>query len=102
MIMEKIFFGIIMNTFADLRYKHEQNEDDKKLRCYICQLSRDECMNKKIDFEGHCRDDHCVWNYVYFLTFLHITNPNDFNALQNSVWDKLCKKDISWIPIKSD
>jgi inositol 1,4,5-triphosphate receptor type 3 len=100
LVLGNIFLGIIVDTFADLRDKNQSKEDDKKLLCYICQISRDESLNKKIDFDAHCREDHFVWNYVYFLTYLHITNPNDFNALQNSVWDCLSQKDISWIPLE--
>jgi inositol 1,4,5-triphosphate receptor type 3 len=99
LVLGNVFLGIIVDTFADLRDKNQSKEDDKRFKCYICQISRDESLNKKIDFDRHCKVDHNVWNYVYFLTFLHITNPNDFNALQNEVWDCLSQKDISWIPL---
>lgn len=99
LVLGNIFLGIIVDTFADLRDKNQLREEDKLLKCYVCQISRDQSLNKKIDYESHIREDHLTWNYVYFLTYLHITNPNDFNALQNYVWDMLAQKDISWIPI---
>ena len=43
-----------------------------------------------------------MWNYVYFLTYLHINNSNNFKMLETSVWDKLEESDTSWIPIKEE
>jgi hypothetical protein len=99
LILGNIFLGIIVDTFADLRDKNQRKEDDTNLVCFICQINRDNCLNKKINFDKHVVQDHFTWNYAYFLTFLHITNPNDFNFLQKYVWDMLKKRDISWIPI---
>jgi inositol 1,4,5-triphosphate receptor type 3 len=101
LILNNIFLGIIVDAFVDLRDKNQMKEDDRNLKCYICQISRDESLNKKIDFDTHCIEDHYVWNYVYFLTYLHITNTNDFNGLQNQVWDCLSQNDISWVPLES-
>lgn len=99
LVLGNIFLGIIVDTFADLRDKNEAKEVDMKNKCFICQISRDDSLNKNIDYEEHIKEDHFIWNYIYFLTYLHISNPNDFNSLENYVWDKLSEKDISWIPI---
>ena len=45
------------------------------------------------------REEHNLWNYVYFLVHLHINNPNDFNSIENFVWEKLEEQDYGWIPI---
>ena len=100
MIMGNISFGIIINTFNDLREKKWYCENDKKNICFICQLSRDECLLNNINFDRHIKLDHNIWNYIYFLTYLHLNNANDFNVNQSSVWDKLFQNDNSWIPIK--
>ena len=97
--MFKIFI-VIIHTFADLRDKNQLKEEDITQRCYICQVTKDESLKKKIDIKAHCKEDHYVWNYVYFLTYLHISNQNEFNPLQSVVWAKLSKNDISWIPIE--
>ena len=78
------------------------NETDKNSICYICQLSRDDCLRKNIDFDIHVKQEHFVWNYLYFLTYLHINDPNNFNSIENDVWEKLEEQDITWIPIKKD
>jgi hypothetical protein len=99
MVLGNMFLGIVVDTFADLRDKENAIENDKKNVCFICQLTRDDSINKNIDFEKHTKTSHKVWNYVYFLTYLKLNNPNDFNALEFYVWKKVNEKDISWIPI---
>ena len=50
LILLNIFTGIIVGAFAELRDETNRNENDKKNVCYICQLTRDECLKKNIDF----------------------------------------------------
>ena len=99
LIMTNLIFGIIVDSFAAFRAATDESENDKKNICYICQMTRDDAINKNIDFNKHRGDVHDIWNYVYFLTYLHINNSNNFKMLETSVWDKLEESDTSWIPI---
>ena len=102
LILLNIFTGIIVGAFAELRDETNKNENDKRNYCYICQLSRDDCLKKNIDFENHVKKEHFIWNYLYFLTYLHINDPNNFNSIENYVWQKLGEQDITWIPYKGE
>ena len=99
-IMGNIFFGIIVDTFADLRDKNSIRENDIKNVCYICHVDRDTCITRNIDFNYHVAHDHYVWNYVYFITYLHLNDPSYFKRLESQVWLKLLDKDTSWFPRK--
>ncbi len=96
-----VFLGIIVDAVAELRNENWQREKDMKSICFICQLSSDDCLSKNIDFEEHVKNDHNLWNYVYFLTYLHLENVLDFNRVKKYVWDKLGEQDYSWIPLSS-
>ena len=98
-ILGNVFVGIIVDTFGELRDINWSRENDLKNICFICQISRDECLKKNIDFDEHVKKEHNVWNYVYFLTYLHLSNANDFNRVENTVWEKLIEQDFGWIPI---
>ena len=102
LIMTNLIFGIIVDSFAAFRGSTDDSEKDKKNVCFICQLTRDDAINLNIDFDKHVREVHDMWNYVYFLTYLHINNSNNFKMLETSVWDKLEESDTSWIPIKEE
>ena len=102
LILFNIFTGIIVGAFAKLRDETNRNEKDKNSVCYICQLTRDDCLKKNKDFNWHVKEEHFLWNYLYFLTYLHINDPNNFNSIENYVWEKLEEQDITWIPIKEN
>ena len=99
MIMGNVTFGLIVDTFGFLRDQTYEYENDRKNRCFICQLDRDGCLLKNINFEEHTKNDHNLWNYVNFLIYLHLYNANDFNRTEGIVWDKLLEKDYGWIPM---
>ena len=96
-----VFLGIIIDTFVELRNIQSENENDRNNICFICQLSSDDCLTRNINFEKHINEEHNIWNYVYFLSYLHLNNPNNFNRVENSVWEKLEFEDYSWFPINT-
>jgi inositol 1,4,5-triphosphate receptor type 3 len=98
----KMFLSFIIDTFGDLRNTNAENTHDKKNICFICQISRDECLMKNIDFDKHVDKVHNIWNYVYFLNYLYVNNPFNFNWIENSVWEKLQEQGINWIPLEKD
>ena len=102
LVLGNVFLGIIIDTFGELRDAQLENENDMKNICFICQLSSDACLTRNIDFDKHVNEVHNIWNYVYFLAYLHLNNPNNFNRVENSVWEKLEKQDYSWIPIDTN
>ena len=98
----KMFLSFIIDTFGDLRNTNAENTDDKENKCFICQISRDECLMKNIDFEKHIQNVHNIWNYVYYLNYLYVNNPFNFNWIENSVWEKLQEKGTNWLPLQED
>ena len=99
MIMGNITFGLIVDTFGELRDDTYSYENERNNICFICQLSRDKCVLKNIDFDKHIKKEHNLWNYINFLIYLHLYNPNDFSRIEGIVWNKLPEKDFWWIPI---
>ena len=59
-------------------------------------------MKQNKDFDSHVKEEHFIWNYLYFLAYLHINDPNNLNSIENYVWEKLEEQDNTWIPLKSD
>ena len=102
MIMGNVTFGLIVDSFGALRDETYRYENDRKNKCFICQLSRDGCLLRNIDYEKHIKKNHQLWSYVDFLCYLHLYNANDFTRIEGSVWDKLLEKDYDWIPINKE
>ena len=97
MIFANVFTGLITDAFGENREQVWQNEIDKKEKCFICQITKSECINSHIDFEDH-RDDHSVWKYIYFLCGIVLKGQTEFNFEENYVWKKLKETNIDWFP----
>ena len=102
MIMGNVTFGLIVDTFGALRDETDEYESDRNNICFICQISKDGCLLKNLDYESHIKNDHNLWSYVNFMTYLHLYNANDFNRVEGIVWDRLLEKDYGWLPIDMD
>jgi hypothetical protein len=102
MIMWDVIYALIVDSFGVLRDETYKYENDKENICFICQLTKDGCLLKNIDFDYHVKNDHNIWNYVDFLCYLHLYDPNNFSRVENYVWEKLIEKDFGWIPIDNN
>lgn len=69
-IWMNIVFGIIIDTFAELRDQKKYRDKDQKNNCFICNISRTEYENNNVNFDSHINVDHCIWNYIYFIQHL--------------------------------
>ena len=94
-----MFLSFIIDTFGELRDAQFENEYDRKNICFICQLSSDACLTRNIDFDKHVNEVHNIWNYVYYIAYLHINNEKNFKSLETQVLNKIEEGDTSWLPI---
>jgi hypothetical protein len=101
-ILGNMYLGIVLDAFAELREKTEQKDYDMNNVCFICQMNRDYFAKNGLDYESHINEEHSIWKYVYFITYLYLTDPNDLTATELNVWNCLRKNDISWFPIHSE
>ena len=62
-IVLNLIFGIIIDTFADLRSEKQQKEEILK---NTCGLDRSQFDNKAVSFEDHIHHEHNMWHYFYF------------------------------------
>ena len=99
-ILLNVIFGIIIDTFAELREKSSMQLDDMKNVCYICGLNR-QTLDRDTEegFEIHNSEDHEVWNYVYFLIHLQIKDKSDMNGVETYIKDKFENQETSWFPL---
>ena len=82
----KMFLSFIIDTFGELRSDNAENTNYKENICFICQINRDICLIKNIDFDYNIQNVHNMWNYVYYLNYLYVNNPFNFNWIGISVF----------------
>lgn len=96
--MLKIIFGIIVDTFRMLREKEFKKERDIINRCFICNIEKDVLEKNSINFEEHCKKDHFIWDYAYYIITLRLQDSQDLNANNSYVKEQIEIKSISWFP----
>ena len=99
-IMLNIVFGIIIDTFAELRDERRSIFEDQEDKCFICNMERYVFFEGDGEgFDAHVANDHNMWNYIYYLIHLETKDPTEFTGVESYVKDKTDKEDISWFPL---
>ncbi|KAL4441627.1 hypothetical protein ABPG74_021559 [Tetrahymena malaccensis] len=98
-IFINIIFGVIIDTFGQLRDKKREVIEDMKNVCFICGLER-YMFDKHADgFNNHIERDHQLWNYIFYMYYLSKKDSTDFNGVETEVIQKIKNEDISWFPM---
>ncbi|XP_030878246.1 inositol 1,4,5-trisphosphate receptor type 3 [Leptonychotes weddellii] len=84
-IVLNLIFGVIIDTFADLRSEKQKKEEILKTTCFICGLERDKFDNKTVSFEEHIKFEHNMWNYLYFIVLVRVKNKTDYTGPESYV-----------------
>ena len=85
-IVLNLIFGVIIDTFADLRSEKQQKEEILKNTCFICGLDRSQFDNKAVSFEDHIRHEHNMWHYLFFIVLIRVKDPTEFTGPESYVY----------------
>jgi hypothetical protein len=80
-----VIFGIIIDTFAELRAKQMQRDWDQNNKCFVCGLERRVFEKQTKSFVQHVHLEHNPWNYVDYLVYLSSIDPQDHTGFEHSV-----------------
>ncbi|KAK0153640.1 Inositol 1,4,5-trisphosphate receptor type 3 [Merluccius polli] len=97
-IVLNLIFGVIIDTFADLRSEKQKKEEILKTTCFICGLERDKFDNKTVSFEEHIKLEHNIWNYLYFIVLIREKNKTDYTGPESYVGQMIKNKNLDWFP----
>jgi len=98
-ILLNIIFGIIIDTFGELRQDNKNILDDMENTCFICGINRYTFDRESKDgFETHARQDHNMWNYLYLIMHLRDKDSTEFTGPEQYVFDLLNQRNYSFIP----
>jgi hypothetical protein len=98
-ILLSIVFGIIIDTFAELREHSREIDDDIVNVCFICGARKDDLEKERVNFTKHVHTDHDLWNYSIYVIGLKFVDPQETNAINSYVINMLNEKSIAWFPV---
>ncbi|EKX53016.1 hypothetical protein GUITHDRAFT_101463 [Guillardia theta CCMP2712] len=96
----EVIFGIIIDSFKRLREEREEVQKDIERKCFICGLPRNFFDSEAAGgFAVHCKRDHNIWMYMYFLVHLKQKDVLDMDGIEFYVWKRWERRDFSFFPI---
>ena len=96
MLILQILAGIIIDNFISQKEDNENIEKDKKNRCFICGLTKDE-LNKyytQLGFNEHIKLDHNLWNYVFCIFNIIKKDHRTLIPLDLLIYESYKKKNL--------
>ncbi|XP_076449737.1 inositol 1,4,5-trisphosphate-gated calcium channel ITPR1-like isoform X2 [Babylonia areolata] len=94
-----IIFGIIVDTFSELRDLKWRAESDMKDTCFICSRNSYDFEHHGKGFDWHVRHEHNMWAYIYFIMHLDDIQTSDYTALELYVAKLMEKENYEFIPL---
>eukprot|EP00760_Papus_ankaliazontas_P034306 PhM_4_TR7112/c0_g1_i1/m.31399 len=95
-IFLNIIFGIILDTFADLRDKKQFCEKDMRTVCFVCGIEAFEFDKLPGGFKLHYHHDHNMWKYFAFYCHIQTKDPTEFTGQEQYVFGKIRTADLSF------
>jgi len=100
LIFSAVVSGIIIDAFAELRAKNNVIRDENANTCFICDIDREDFEQSNLNFKQHIKEEHNMWDYVFFRFYLEEKNPIDFTGLETYCHELIREQKINWLPIK--
>ncbi|PAA53236.1 hypothetical protein BOX15_Mlig001198g2 [Macrostomum lignano] len=94
-----IIFGIIVDTFSELRDSKWQIDQDMTSVCFICSRNAYDFEHHGEGFEKHVKEEHNQWAYLFFILHLDETRFNDYTAIELFVWRQFDKERFDYFPL---
>ena len=101
MIFSNVFLALITDAFGEMREKAWHNENDRNNVCFICDLTRSDCINQNIEFSKHIKE-HSKWKYINFMYNIITKKGVELDTEEYYVWNLMKNRSIDWIPIKKN
>jgi hypothetical protein len=98
-ILFSIVFGIIIDTFGELRDQNQAEQKDIQENCFICGNQRFLFEIRRINWGFHINMEHNPTAYLAFLIYIRHKNIEACTGTEIYVKDKLEKNDTGFFPL---
>jgi hypothetical protein len=100
LIFLNIIFGIIVDSFGQLREQREFVNQDQTSKCFMCGIEQNE-FDKAVPggFEHHVKNEHNMWRYLLFMHHVSKKNPTELNGQEAYVAECMLRKETSFFPL---
>ena len=97
-ILLNIVFGIIIDTFGDMRNARDEWLSYLKNTCLLCNLTKSDIDSYGEGYYKHINISHSLDDYVHFIIYIKNKNINNCDGIEQSVKEKYNEGDYSFMP----
>ena len=97
-VLLNIIFGIIIDTFAELRDQRNELMKDLHENCFICGNSRFQFELKRISWKLHIHLHHSLHSYLAFIVYIRQKDISKCNGVEIYTKEKIFNNDVSFFP----
>ncbi|XP_070537450.1 LOW QUALITY PROTEIN: inositol 1,4,5-trisphosphate-gated calcium channel ITPR3-like [Ptychodera flava] len=94
-----IIFGIIVDTFSELRDAKWRTDEDMRTLCFVCGRGANEFERYGKGFRHHVKFEHNMWAYLFFFIHLDDTRSNDYTAIELYVSEMMEDQTYDFFPM---
>lgn len=94
-----VVFGIIVDTFSELRDERYTIMAADESECFICSQKSAEFERHGQGFVHHRRHEHNMWHYLQFFMHLKDKDPSEYSSHEQYVADCLEAGNLAMFPI---
>ena len=95
-----VVFGIIVDTFSELRAERNEIASTIENECFVCALKSADFDHYGNGWQQHVKKEHHMWDYLYFLRHLDEKSPSMYTYLEQHVAEMIFLEDYSFFPFK--
>jgi hypothetical protein len=97
-ILMNVVFGIIIDTFGELRGEKAAKKAHMDNTCFICGIDRFTFDTKGNGFDEHIRKDHWMWTYLALMIHVLEKPATQHNGWETYIAGKMAEQDTSFLP----
>ena len=100
-IFLNIIFGIIVDTFAELRDAKKDIEENMENVCFVCSREKREFELRGSGWGAHIELEHNMWAYLAYMIYIRKKPITECDGIEKYVKNKLVLNDVSFFPTSS-
>jgi len=102
LILSNIFFGVIVDTFNELKSIEDIKNNDNLNKCFMCDKERQDINFLNKNFDEHRKYEHGIFNYIYFIPYLLKKNPEVYTRAEKFAMEQIINRNINWLPFENE
>jgi hypothetical protein len=95
-LLLNIVFGVIIDQFASIRDRKQEEKRVRSTRCFVCELEKTEFGPH---YSTHCANEHNMWHYLYLLIYLEEKEPNEYSGAESYIASFSSSMSVAWLPL---